>query len=317
MKQTILQTIERYSVIGIYRHEKPDPDALGSQGGMAALIQHNCPEKTVCTVGEDEPSLSFLAEMQGEEETLTASDSFLAVICDTANTDRIDGQRWKDADHVVKIDHHPEVEIYGQDSWVNTNASSTSEMIIDLFLSAREEKGWDMTTEAARLLYAGIVGDTGRFQFSNTTPQTLELAAEALRFSFDPTELFTRFYESDEKLVRLKGEVLQQFELSPEGVGVARLTKEMLERYDISINESSALVNSFSETKGLKAWVFFVEQDENYRVRLRSKGPAIHHIAAAHDGGGHPMASGAKAVDEQEVQAVIQELKEACRNYEA
>ncbi|SFM16897.1 DHH family phosphoesterase [Salibacterium qingdaonense] len=317
MKQRILQTIERYSVIGIYRHEKPDPDALGSQAGIAALMQHNYPEKKIYTIGEDEPSLSFLAEMQGEEEALTASDSFLAVICDTANTERVDGEKWQCADYVVKIDHHPEVEVYGQDSWVDTKASSTSEMIIDLFLTAREDKGWEMTTQAARLLYAGIVGDTGRFQFSNTTPQTLELAAEALRFPFDPTELFTRFYESDEKLVRLKGEVLQQFELSPEGVGIARLTKEMLERYDISINESSALVNSFSETKGLKAWVFFVEQDENYRVRLRSKGPAIHHIAAAHDGGGHPMASGAKAVDEQEVQAVIQELKEVCRDYQA
>ncbi|SFQ06825.1 DHH family phosphoesterase [Salibacterium halotolerans] len=317
MKQTILQTIERYSVIGVYRHEKPDPDALGSQGGLAALIQHNYPEKTVCTIGEDEPSLSFLTEMTGTEETLTSSDGFLVIVCDTANTERIDGQMWHAADYVVKIDHHPEVEVYGQDSWVSTDASSTSEMVIDLFLTAREEKGWEMTTEAARLLYAGIVGDTGRFQFSNTTPDTLRLAAEALRFPFDPTELFTRFYESEEKLVRLKGEVLQQFELSPEGVGVARLTKEMLERYDISINESSALVNSFSETKGLKAWVFFVEQEEYYRVRLRSKGPAIHHIAAAHNGGGHPMASGAKAVDEQEVQAVIQELKELCREYES
>ncbi|MGY4689230.1 DHH family phosphoesterase [Salibacterium sp. K-3] len=314
MKQNILQTIERYSRIGIYRHEKPDPDAFGSQAGLAELIQHNYPEKDVWTIGENEPSLSFLTEIRGEEETL-ASGTFLAVICDTANTERIDGEKWKEADQIVKIDHHPEVELYGEPSWVNTEASSTSEMVIDLFLTARSNRGWEMTTAAARLLYAGIVGDTGRFQFSNTTPETLKLAAEVLRFPFDTTELFTRFYENDEKLVRLKGEVLQQFELTPEGLGIVHLPKEALDRYHITINESSALINAFAETRGLKAWVFFVEEEEHYRVRLRSKGPVINTIAAAHNGGGHPMAAGAKAADKQEVETVIQELKEACRDY--
>ncbi|MFZ4450654.1 DHH family phosphoesterase [Salibacterium aidingense] len=316
MKQKILQTIESYAAIAIYRHEKPDPDAFGSQAGLAALLKHNYPEKTIYMFGEEEPSLSFLTNMDEGESSVLNESAFLTVICDTGNTERIDGSRWQEGSRLVKIDHHPNVEAYGHDIWVNTEASSTSEMIIDLFLTAKESRGWEMTTEAARLLYAGIIGDTGRFQFSNTTPDTLRLAAEVLRYPFDTTELFTRFYESDEKIVRLKGEVLQHFELTEEGLGIARLTKTMLERYNISINESSALVNAFSETKGLKAWVFFVEEEENYRVRLRSKGPVINEIAAAHRGGGHPMASGAKAYDQNEINEIIKELKNVCREYQ-
>ncbi|RSL34283.1 bifunctional oligoribonuclease/PAP phosphatase NrnA [Salibacterium salarium] len=315
MKQNILDRIETYSTIAIYRHEKPDPDALGSQAGLATLLKYNYPNKKIYMLGEEEPSLTFLTKMDNIDTSIFSGEPFLTIVCDTGNTERIDGEDWKEGAELLKIDHHPNVEPYGDIIWVNTEASSTSEMIIDFFLFAKTERNWEMTTEAARLLYAGIVGDTGRFQFSNTTPQTMRLAAEVLEYPIDTTELFTRFYESDEKMVRLKGRVLEEFELTEEGLGIMHLTKELLEEYEITINESSALMNIFSGTKGLQAWVFFVEEDDQYRVRLRSKGPVINEVATNHNGGGHPMASGAKAADETEVKEIIAELKELCRQH--
>ncbi|RSL32954.1 bifunctional oligoribonuclease/PAP phosphatase NrnA [Salibacterium salarium] len=315
MKQEILDAIETYSTIAIYRHEKPDPDALGSQAGLAALLKHNYPNKTIYMVGEEEPSLTFLTKMDAVDNSAFTDEDFLTIVCDTGNTERIDGKGWQHGNKLLKMDHHPNVEPYGDTIWVNTEASSTSEMVIDFFLFAKDKQNWEMTTEAARLLYAGIVGDTGRFQFSNTTSQTMRLAAELLEYPIDTTELFTRFYETDEKMMRLKGRVLEEFELTEEGLGIMHLTKDLLAEYGVTVNESSALVNIFSGTVGLKAWVFFVEEDNQYRVRLRSKGPIINEVAANHNGGGHPMASGAKASGEAEIKEIIDELSELCKEY--
>ncbi|SFE68196.1 DHH family phosphoesterase [Alteribacillus iranensis] len=314
MHEKILEQINNYQTIYIYRHEKPDPDAIGSQVGLAALLQHNYPDKAIILKGEEEPSLAFLTEsVVGEQEGDDINRS-LVVICDTANTERIDGEEWEKGDQVIKIDHHPETDTFGDLSWVETEASSTSEMIIELGTVASDKFGWEWTQEAARLLYAGIVGDTGRFQHSNTTPKTLRSAANMLQYGFDTTELFTSLYENSESLIRLKGKVLQEFVLTENGLGIMYLTRNMLEEHDVTVAESAALINAFSNTEGLKAWVFFVEEEEGtYRVRLRSKKAVVNGIAANHRGGGHPLAAGAKAKDKQETEAIIDELEKVCK----
>lgn len=310
--QELYETIKQYEEIVILRHEKPDPDALGSQGGLAALIKHNEPAKHVVIQGEDEPGLSFLVSMS--EEAAGSPENALYLICDTANKERIDGSGWEKAAQMAKIDHHPEVDVYGEPSWVDTKSSSTCEMLMSFALWLKAEKDWEIPAEAARLFYAGIIGDTGRFQHSNTTPKTLQMAAEALKYPIDPASLFAGFYSSDEKLVRLKGRVLSDFELSSNGVGVMYLTQELLQKYNVTINGSSAMMNVFAEVEGIKAWVFFVEnEDGTYRVRLRSKKVVINELAARHNGGGHPNASGAKAEDLAETKTIIEELNSLCR----
>ena len=85
--QQILEKIKEYDTIIIHRHMKPDPDALGSQVGLKALLTHHFPEKTIKAVGYNEPTLTWMAEM----DTVQDSDyhGALAIICDTANTARI------------------------------------------------------------------------------------------------------------------------------------------------------------------------------------------------------------------------------------
>ncbi|SDH32726.1 phosphoesterase RecJ domain-containing protein [Alteribacillus persepolensis] len=316
MKQQIIKAIEAYQVIYIYRHERPDPDAIGSQAGLAALIKANYPEKQVVLMGEDDESMHFLARMNKDTDEKPSGDA-LVIVCDTANTERIDGEGSEDGGKRIKIDHHPEVESYGDISWVQTESSSTCEMLVGLALEGESVFKWQIPADAARLLYAGIVGDTGRFQFSNTTPETLRCAAEMLEYDFDAAELITRFYKSEEKLVRFRGEVLTNFTLTGNGLGYMYITNDMLERYRLTVNESSAVINSFSDTEGLKAWVFFVEdtENQNYRVRLRSKGPVINEVAQNHNGGGHPMASGAKAKDKKETEDILEELDMLCKSY--
>ena len=101
----ILQKIEEYETIIIHRHERPDPDAIGSQGGLAELIKQNYPDKAVFIVGEEEPSLSFLMEMDTIDDT--HYEGALVIVCDTANTERISDDRYYKGDFLIKIDHHP------------------------------------------------------------------------------------------------------------------------------------------------------------------------------------------------------------------
>jgi phosphoesterase RecJ-like protein len=186
-------------------------------------------------------------------------------------------------------------------------------MIYEFYLKGKE-KGLKMNDEAARLLYAGIVGDTGRFLFPSTTEKTFAYAGELIHYNFVRSELFDRMYELDPKIIKLNGYILQNFEFQKNGVASVRLTKELLEEYGTKPAEASLLVGTLGNVKGIKAWVFFIEEGDQIRVRLRSKGPVINGIAKKFKGGGHPLASGASIYSWDEVDHVLKELNEVCEN---
>ena len=123
----ILSKIKEYDTIIIHRHMRPDPDALGSQVGLQKLLQYHFPEKTIKVTGYDEPNLMWLAQM--DQVTDEEYQEALVIVCDTANTARIDDQRYTTGDFLIKIDHHPDDEVYGDISLVDTSSSSASEMI--------------------------------------------------------------------------------------------------------------------------------------------------------------------------------------------
>ncbi|PYZ93747.1 DHH family phosphoesterase [Salipaludibacillus keqinensis] len=309
MKQEIINKIKEYDTIIIHRHVRPDPDAVGSQAGLKMLIQHHFPNKTVLLAGEQQSSLTFLANMDEiSDGTYTGA---LVIVCDTANTERIDDQRYLLGKETIKIDHHPNLDHYGSIMWVDPTASSTSEMILELSLELEEDS--NMNDEMARLLYAGIVADTGRFQFSNTTEKTFQYAGKLIKANFSRADIYNHLYETTLPVLRLEGYVLSELNVLPSGAGYVNLTKETLEQFQVTSKEAASIVNCFSSLKGLKAWVFFVEEEDVIRVRLRSKGPEIHELAGRFNGGGHPMASGASVSSWDETEQVLNELDDLCK----
>ncbi|WP_017726595.1 DHH family phosphoesterase [Halalkalibacterium ligniniphilum] len=309
MLDEILDMIDKYERIIIHRHERPDLDALGSQAGLAALIQDRYPNKKVKVVGEEASYLAFLGEMDQVDDAFY--EDALVIVCDTANTERISDKRYIKGKVVIKIDHHPNEEPYGDLVWVDTSASSTSEMIVDLYEHG-QKRGYELSERSALLLYAGIVGDTGRFRFNNTTAKTLRQTSLLLEKEIDQDWFYSELHKRDLKMTRLEGFVLQHFVIYEGVLGVMKLTAEILNQFNVTANESSALVNCFSDVEGLKAWVFFVEEEDKIRVRLRSKRPIINEIAAQHGGGGHPMAAGATAYSWEETEEIISKLLAAC-----
>ena len=191
MKEKILETIKQYNTIIIHRHVRPDPDAYGSQGGLAELLKASFPEKSIYTVGKEEESLNFMRRL--DEISDDTYKEALVIVCDTANQARIDDKRYKLGDKLIKIDHHPNEDPYGDLLWVDTTASSASEMIYEFYLFGKD-KGLKLSDEGARLIYAGIVGDTGRFLFPSTSDKTFAYAGELIHYNFSRTDIYEGMY---------------------------------------------------------------------------------------------------------------------------
>ncbi|HLS67092.1 MAG TPA: bifunctional oligoribonuclease/PAP phosphatase NrnA [Pseudogracilibacillus sp.] len=312
VQAAIFDKIKSYDKIIIHRHVRPDPDALGSQCALKEMIKLSFPQKEVYAVGEEDPSLHFFARMD-EIDDATYEDA-LVIICDTANTERISDQRYTLGKEVIKIDHHPNIDPYGDLLWIDTDASSTSEMIYEFYLFGKDD-GLKMNDTIARLIYGGIVGDTGRFLFPSTTNKTFQYAAKLVEYTFDRTELYNNLYKVPHNIARLRGYILQNFTLSKSGVSAIKLTREMLEKYNVDPIDTGKLVGTLGELDGIYAWIIFIEEEDTIRVRLRSKGPTINELAQEYNGGGHPLASGASVSTWEEADQFIADLEQLCADY--
>src|SRR5699024_10209021 len=195
----IMNKIKDTETIIIHRHVRPDPDAYGSQLGLKNYLKLKFPNKNIFAVGESEPSLDFIGTF--DEVTDEQYQDALVIVCDTANAPRISDERFNKGNFWIKIDHHPAVDQYGDINYVNAQASSTSEIIFDFIEHFNDTKV--INVSVARLLYIGIVGDTGRFLFNNTTPHTLEVASQLLKYPFDHSEELNKMGEKDPKLLPL------------------------------------------------------------------------------------------------------------------
>lgn len=301
---TILKLIEAADTIMIHRHVRPDPDALGSQLGLKRILEVAYPEKQVYVVGGIVRDLEFLGKMEHVEPEMYQE--ALVIVLDTANHERIDGPHALTGKTVVKIDHHPDEDAYATHQIVDTTVSSTSEMIAEL----AGIWGLELDEASAFLLFAGIVGDTGRFQFRNATPRTFEIAAELINHGIDTNRLYRQMYKTNLATLQLQGYVLQNVIVTDAGVGYVKIDADVLRTFHATPEAASLLVNSFSGLEGLKCWVMFVENKDEIRVRIRSKGPVINEVAKRYRGGGHPMAAGATIDKWEEMDEVITALDE-------
>lgn len=304
----VLNLINQYDHIIIYRHIRPDPDAYGAQLGLKEIIKKIFPNKTVNALGESEPSLSFLGSMDIAE----IREDALYIVVDTANSDRIDGDVPEGA-KVVKIDHHPDHDPFGDINLVETGVSSTSEL---LYLIANLW-GYDndfINDEAAKLLYMGIVGDTGRFLFNNTTGMTHHVASELKKYNFDPTSLIEEMNKTSIESFRFKGHLISNFSLRPSGVLYTFVSQEDLKEFGVSGNEASLSVNLYRDIDDVKVWFMAIEEEGEIRIRLRSKSVVINDVAHQFGGGGHPLASGIKLNHKDEIEILVKALEEKIEN---
>ncbi|MBM7618136.1 phosphoesterase RecJ-like protein [Weissella uvarum] len=307
----ILAQIKQADTIIIHRHQRPDPDAIGSQMGLAELIRTSFPEKTVYTVGKQAPSMAWMGEMdQISDDVFQRA---LVIVTDTANEPRVDDQRYIEGRTLVKIDHHPNDEPYGDYSWVDTTVSSSSELIYDFYQEFSDEL--TLSDAGAADLYAGIVGDTGRFLYASDTA-TMAAVSGLMKFDFDWNKINQSMDTISPEAAKVSGYVYEHMTLTDSGFNYIILTNEILDSFDLGDFGTSFIVPLMGKINVAKAWAVFEQQDEGfYRVRLRARNIPINGIAKRHGGGGHPLASGAIAQNDEEVQEIIKEADQLLKEH--
>jgi phosphoesterase RecJ-like protein len=195
------------------------------------------------------------------------------------------------AGKTINIDHHiSNRQGCGELNYVDPEASSTSELVFDLF----EEQYLDR--DIAQSVYIGIIHDTGVFQYSNTSPKTLEIAAKLIRYGFDFTKLIEEtFYEKTYLQNQILGRALLESFLFLEGKCiVSMIDKKTMEFYHVTSSDLDGIVSQLRETKGVECAVFMYEIETlGYKVSLRSGGKVnVEKIASYFGGGGHIRAAG-------------------------
>lgn len=309
----IFAEIKKYNRIIIHRHQRPDPDAIGSQVGLARILRASFPYKQVWVVGKQIPGFNWIGTM----DEISGSDyhDALVIVTDTANAPRIDDRRFDNGAALVKIDHHPNDEPYGDLMWIDDRASSCSEMIASFYQRFSGEL--TMTPEAASALYAGIVGDTGRFLYPATTPKTMLVAGSLMAAGADASAIAQHENEITLPVARLSAYVYDHLTITESGAAFVTLTAPTLKKFGLTEAGTSAVVSLPGRLRQVVAWAIFVQQDDGaFRVRLRSKGPVINELAKHHHGGGHPLASGARAHDQAELDQVVTELNRLAADYQ-
>ena len=308
----IYQKITQYDTIILHRHTSPDPDALGSQAGLARSLKLQFPNKRILCAGEnDEGDLAWINKM----DQVTEKDyvGALVITTDTGNTARIANKLYSKGDFLIKIDHHPDVEPYADMSFVDDQAPAASQIVADFIIT--EEM--PLTAEVAYPLYAGIVGDTGRFMYPETTDHTFKIAAKLAATGININEIARNISDVTFEQAKLQAIVLDYMKVDPSGAAYAVLTQKTLNELGVDSDQASCTVSTPGRIKDIIAWNVFVEKpDGTFRVHYRSKGPVINELAAKHDGGGHALASGANAKDMAEVKQIFAELVQVTKEYQ-
>ena len=305
----ILSAIKRYDRIAIFRHSKPDFDALGSQMGLAIWLKDNFPNKEIRVLGDNH--VTFTPRLYPEMDNLSEDwfkKPFLAIVLDTANTSRVADPRWKKAKFKIKIDHHPEVEKYGKIQVARTDACAAAEILTDILLSFKGN--YVLSKEAASYLYSGLAGDSGRFQYSSTSEVSFITASYLLAAGIELSDVYQRMYQKKIEDLQVTAYILNHFSVSEHGVAYYVLDANIQKELNITTERGKENVNLFSNIEGINAWCSITEdpKDNCWRISIRSKATPINEVAAKWEGGGHAQASGAKIDNLEQLPAFINDL---------
>jgi phosphoesterase RecJ-like protein len=297
-------------------HVNPDGDALGSLFASALGLKQ-LGKEVYPTWGpgpaEVPFSYSFLpgSELVVQPAEVPKTDLFLALDCGAGH--RLGSlEKLAQATTTINVDHHPGNDNFGQFNIVVAGVSSTAEIVTRLL----QDLGVELDEQMATCLYVGVVTDTGRFQYSNSTPDTLRLAADLLSLGVNAPRIAQEVYESSPfGYLKLTGRVLERAVLHErERFVYSFITRADLEETAVAPDETDGLIDLIRSTRAADVAALFKEQNDGaWRVSMRSKGPSVGALARKRGGGGHELAAGFTASGDlaSTAQALVAELTTA------
>ncbi len=289
----ILEECRGAKRIGISGHIRPDGDCVGACLSLYLYLKKSLPEAYV-QVFLEKPADIF-SEIKGFDEinsTFGEQEQFDVYFALDCTMDRLgDAEKYfAAAIKKINIDHHISNGGCGDCNLVRPEIGSTCEVLYDLM---EQEK---LDEDIAMALYIGIIHDTGVFQYSNTTPDTLRKAAHLIGFGFDfPKLIEETFYQRTYVQTQIMGRVLMESVRFMDGrciVGV--IDRKAMDFYNVSSKDFDGIVNQLRNIKGVCCAIFMYETDVlEYKVSMRSDERVdVSKVAMYFGGGGHMRAAG-------------------------
>jgi phosphoesterase RecJ-like protein len=318
----IIDFLGRTDKFIITAHETPDGDAIGSECAMyRALLKMG---KTVIVLNAD-PTPKKFAFLDADKVVRVLEDSrqlpedverYALLMLDTNDIHNI-GQVStlvlpKVHEHYI-IDHHERDEDILSGNYIQKSASSTAEILYQLFREMDIEIDFDI----AQALYTAIVYDTGSFIYPKTTSLTFEIARDLVSKGVEPNKVYTYLYESNSiSALILQSKVLAGLELVYDShVAILTLRRQMIVDSGAIYEEADQLINIPLRSEDIRVSVFFKENTDGLiRCSMRSKGNInVAEIAQSFGGGGHRTAAGFKCKDS--IEATKKNILESLRIY--
>lgn len=289
----ILQECNGAKRIGISGHVRPDGDCVGACLSLCMYLKKGLPECDV-QVYLEQPA-EYFAEIKGFEDINSEFpkeepfDVYFALDC---NEERIGLaiDNFKNAKKRINIDHHITNAGCGDVNMVCPEIGSVCEVLYNLYDKEMLDK------DIALALYIGMVHDTGVFQYSNTTPDTMRAAAHLLSFGFDFSRIIEEtFYQKTYVQSQIMGRALMESIRFLDGrCIVSMIDKKMMDFYGADTRDFEGIVNQLRNIKGVDCAIFMYETDTlEYKISLRTT-PKVDaaKVASYFGGGGHMRAAG-------------------------
>ena len=316
IKLQILNKIKAYDRIMLFRHIRNDGDCVGATKGLKRIIELTWPEKDVHLIDAD---TSEYLRFMGPEDAEVPDEIYanaLGIVLDTASENRISNKKYQLCKELIKIDHHIPLEHYGCIHWVEAHRSSCCEMVVDFYLTFKEELQIDSL--GATYLYTGMVTDSGRFKYEGVNGNTLRCAAALLDVGIDTETLYAHLYLDTYEALKFSAHVYEKMQQTANGVAYIFVDKEMQEQFNLTQEQAGTCVNDLDSIRGCLAWIAFIEtgdEKQTIRVRLRSRFVHINGIAEKYRGGGHACASGATLYGREEISKLLADADAHVKEY--
>jgi bifunctional oligoribonuclease and PAP phosphatase NrnA len=281
-------------------HENPDGDALGSILAMRLVLDALGKDAVMFIGGEmtlpSDYDFMPLGDLARTLPTDVSERVILALDSATAARTQLDPEVLERAPLVIDVDHHHDNTRYGAINLVVPDASSTGEIVRDL----AAELGVDLTPEIAEAIYIAVDTDTGRFQYTNTTPKAHALAIELMGQGVVPQDIYRRIYESVPfERQQLIGKALVRAQRYEDDRMIASyLLRSDFEELGVGEEYAEGVIDQLRAVKGIELAMTIREPPEPpgapRRISMRSATDAldVSAIARKRGGGGHPRAAG-------------------------
>ena len=302
--ENIIDYINRSNDFIVTSHISPDGDNIGSTLSMYNSLKKL--KKNVYYVLDDTPpkNLEFLLKdvniLKSNEFNI---DKFNIISLDCGDRKRIClSDEIKDkAQKIICIDHHASNDKYGDLNYIDTNASSTCELVYNVLVAYNKKYNIDLIDEnIATFLYTGLVTDTGNFMYSNTHPTSFDMAKNLLLKGAKKESIIQNIFQSNSaNYYKLLGEALNTLDIIYNKVACISINKEMLKRNIISFNDVDGITSYTRDIEGVEVGILLKEKKDNeIKVSLRSKSYVdVSKIAQSFGGGGHIKAAGCTIYD--------------------